>query len=267
MTELNAEHALRAIVDHTRRLAESAAAAGPDAAVPTTPGWTITDLVAHVGQTQHWVAEIIERRITDPAQLPTEMAVFPTDPREWQAWLSESAQRVASACSDDALDAPVFNPAGDERPGTRFWMSSVLNEAVVHGFDAANAAGRPAAIDADIAAALISNHLTMLTSPTWELQRPESAHAIRGTGQTLQWLATDTADNAGAWFVERRPDGATWQPGTQQADVTVTGPARSLLLTLTRRLPLTDREATSISVDGYTGLAQHWLDNTAHVSG
>ena len=106
----------------------------------------------------------------------------------------------------------------------------------------------------------------MLTSPTWETQRPESAHTIRGTGQTLQWLATDTADGTGAWFVERRPDGATWQPGTQQADVTVTGPARSLLLTLTRRLPLTGREATNISVDGDTDLAQHWLDNTAHAS-
>ncbi|WP_020578730.1 maleylpyruvate isomerase family mycothiol-dependent enzyme [Actinopolymorpha alba] len=267
MTELNAEHARRAIVEHTRRLAESAAAAGPDAAVPTTPKWTITDLVEHVGQTQHWVAEIIERRITDPTQLPTEMAILPTDPREWQAWLSESAQRVASACSDDALDAPVFNAAGDERSGTRFWMSSSLNEAVVHGYDAANAADRPADIDPDIAAALISIHFAMLTSPTWEIQRSESAHAIRGTGQTLQWLATDTADDAGAWFVERRPDGATWQPGTQQADVTVTGPARSLLLTLTRRLPLTDREATNISVVGDTDLAQHWLDNTAHVSG
>jgi uncharacterized protein (TIGR03083 family) len=264
MTELNAERARRAIVEHTRRLAESAAAAGPDAAVPTTPEWTITDLVEHVGQTQHWVAEIIERRIADPTQLPTEMAVLPTHPREWQAWLSESAQRVASACSDGALDAPVFNPAGDGRPGTRFWLSSMLNEAVVHGFDAANGAGRRADIDADIAVALISNHLAMLTAPTWEMRRSESAHAIRGSGQTLQWLATDTAD---AWFVERRPDGATWQAGTRQADVTVTGPAGSLLLILTRRLPLTDREATNISVDGDTDLAQHWLDNTAHVSG
>src|ERR1041384_1396467 len=146
-------------------------------------------------------------------------------------------------------------------------MSSVLSEAVVHGFDAATAAGRPADIDAGIAAALISNHLAMLTSPAWEMQRSESAHAIRGTGQTLQWLATDTADDAGAWFVERRPDGATWQPGTQQADVTVAGPARSLLLTLTRRLPLADRESTGINVDGDTDIAQHWLDNTAHVSG
>jgi hypothetical protein len=146
-------------------------------------------------------------------------------------------------------------------------MSSVLNETVIHGFDAANAAGRPAGIDADIAAALISNDFAMLTSPTWGMQRSEAAHAIRGTGQTLQWLATDTAGDAGAWFVERRPDGATWQPGTQQADVTVTGPARSLLLILTRRLPLTDGGTTDISVDGDTELAQHWLDNTAHVRG
>ncbi len=107
----------------------------------------------------------------------------------------------------------------------------------------------------------------MLTSPTWEMQRSESAQAIRGTGQTLQWLATDSAHDGGAWFIERQPDGASWQPGTRQADVTVTGPAQSLLLTLTRRLPLTDREATGISVEGDTDLAQHWLDDTAHVSG
>jgi uncharacterized protein (TIGR03083 family) len=267
MNELNSDQARRAIVEHTRRLAEAAAAAGPDAAVPTAPKWTIADLVEHVGQTQNWVAEIIEGRITDPAQLPMEMAVLPTDPREWQAWLSKSAHRVADACSDDALDATVFNPAADGRTGTRFWLSSMLNESVVHGFDAANAAERPADIDAGIAAALIGNHFAMLTSPTWELQRSESAHAIRGTGQTLQWLATDTADDAGAWFVERRPDGATWQPGTRQADVTVTGPAGSLLLILTRRLALTDREATGVTVDGDTGLAQRWVDDTAHVSG
>src|SRR5690242_9228389 len=135
MNELNAEHARRAIVEHSRRLAESAVAAGPDAAIPTSPVWTMTDLVAHVGQTHHWVAEII-----DPTQLPTEMAVVPTEPRDWQTWLSESAQRVVRACADDAMDAPVFNAAGDGRTGTQFWLSSVLNETVVHGFDAAHAA-------------------------------------------------------------------------------------------------------------------------------
>ena len=265
MVELSAERARWAIVEHTRRLAESAAAAGPDAVVPTAPEWTVKDLVEHVGQTQHWVAEIIERRITDPAQLPTEMAVLPTDPGEWPAWLAEAGQRAARACSDDALEANVFNAAGDERTGARFWMSSVLNESVVHGADAANAADRPLDIAPDVAAALVSNHFAMITSPTWELQRAESAHAIRGSGQTLQWLATDVADVAGAWFVVRRPDGATWQHGAQAADVTVTGSAQSLLLTLTRRLPLTD-DVAELDIDGDATLVRHWLDSTAHVA-
>jgi len=70
-----------------------------------------------------------------------------------------------------------------------------------------------------------------------------------------------------AWFVERGPEGATWQAVNRQADVTVTGPARSLLLILTRRLPLTDEDTAKIGIDGDTDLVQHWLDNTAHVSG
>ncbi|HEX7131826.1 MAG TPA: maleylpyruvate isomerase family mycothiol-dependent enzyme [Iamia sp.] len=264
MTDIDPERARRAIVEHTRRLAESAVAAGPDTVVPTAPEWTVTDLVAHVGQTQHWVAEIIERRVPDPTQLPTEMVAPPTEPAEWPAWLAESAQRAASAFSDEALDASVWNAAGDDRTGGQFWLHSQVNEAVVHGFDAAAAAGHDVEVDADIAAGLVTNHLKMLTSPTWEMQRPESAHAMRGTGETLQWLATDTPDDAGAWFVERRPDGATWQPGAQPADVTVSGPAGSLLAILTRRRPLTDRG--DLSVDGDVALAQHWLDSTAHVA-
>lgn len=259
MTKLDAARARQAITDHTRRLAEAAASAGPDAPVPTTPAWTITNLVEHIGQTQNWVAEIIERRVTDFTQLPTEYATLPTDPAEWQAWLAASAQRVTTACSDEAMTAPVLNAAGDERTGTEFWLSSSLNEAVIHGADAAIAAGRPIEIDADIAAVLISNHLAMLTSPTWEMQRAESAQAIRGTGQTLQWQATDTD---AAWFVERRPEGATWHPGTKQADVTVTGPAQSLLLALTRRQPLTD----NTTITGDTALAHHWIENTAHIA-
>jgi uncharacterized protein (TIGR03083 family) len=285
---LSAESVREAIVEYSGRLAGSAVVAGAGAAVPTAPEWTVADLVEHVGQTQHWVAEIIERRIVDPTQLPTEMAVVPSDPAEWQAWLAESAQRVADACSDEALVAPVFNAAGDERSGAQFWMTSMLNESVIHGFDAANAAntagGADAAdgvgaahaadvagrrvradVDADVAVELIGNHLAMLTSPTWAMRRAESAGALRGTGQTLQWLATDTARDEGAWFIERRPDGAIWRSGIHQADVTITGPAGSLLLIMTRRVALTDHEA--VSIDGDADLAQHWLDNTAHVAG
>lgn len=262
MSELSAERARQAIVEHTRRLAESAEAAGPGAAVPTAPKWTVTELVEHVGQTQNWVAEIIERRITDPAQLPTELAVLPTDAGEWSAWLEQGALRVTSACSDDAIDAPVFNAAQDGRTGTQFWLASMLNEAVVHGFDAANAAGRSVEVEPEVAAELISNHLAMLTSATWEMRRPESAHAIRGAGEKLQLQATD---DSGAWLIERRPDGAVWRAGTEQAYVTLSGPAQSLLLALTRRLPLA--EAPGLAVTGDAALVDQWIESTPHVDG
>jgi hypothetical protein len=97
------------------------------------------------------------------------------------------AERARAAGADAAV--PVFNAAGDDRTGARFWLDSLLNEAVVHGFDAAAAAGHDHDLDTDVAAALITNHLAMLTSPTWTARRPDSVAALRGTGQPLLWRA------------------------------------------------------------------------------
>lgn len=270
--ELSAARYRRALRDHTDRLAECVGVAGREASVPTCPDWTVADLVEHVGQSVHWISDIVQRRITDPAQLPTEMAVLPADAGAWPAWLSEAAARAAAACSDAALEAPVFNASGDHRTGGWFWLQSLVNEAVIHGVDAAAAAGQDLDIAADVApdvaAGLVTNHLMMLTSPTWAAQVPESAEALRGAGETLHWHATDEPGlgEAGEWFVERHPDGASWQHRHGGADVTVHGPARSLLLVLTRRLPLTNGSTDHVSVDGDADLARHWLQHTAHVA-
>ncbi len=264
MTAGRRRQALRA---HSERLADCVDAAGQDAAVPTCPGWTVTDLVAHVGQTQRWVSEIIERRIVDPTRLPAQMATVPTEPGDWPAWLSDGAGRAAEACSDEALEAPVFNPAADARTGGVFWLSSLLNEAVIHGADAAYAAGRDFDLDADIAADLITNHLAMLTSPTWAARRPDSAGALRGAGEMLRWRATDEPGlgDADEWIIERAPDGANRPARSGDADVSVSGPAKSLLLILTRRRRVSD-EIGRVSIDGDPDLLRHWIEHTAHAS-
>ena len=168
----------------------------------------------------------------------------------------------------------MFNAAGDERTGGQFWLHSLLNEAVIHGFDAAAAAAGSAAaadtydIDADVAAELVTNHLAMLTSPTWAARRSDSADALRGNGETLHWHATDesTVDMSGDWFIERQPGGASWQHRNDTADVTIHGPARSLLLILTRRLPPTDAHAHDVTIEGDVDLVRHWVQHTAHVA-
>ena len=272
--ELSAQRAREALRDHTSRVATSSRAAGPDAPVPTAAGWNVAALVEHLGQTQHWVSELLERRVTDPTQLPTEMAVMPSDAASWSDWLGESAERAAAAASDAALAAPVWNAAGDQRTGGQFWLDSLLNEAVVHGFDAAAAAAGSAAaaadrylVDADVASELVTNHLAMLTSPTWAAQRADSADALRGTGQTLLWRATDASSSAGSvWFIERRPGGAVFDRREAAADVTVSGPAGLLLLMLTRRID-PDGGRGGVTIDGDIDLVRHWVQHTAHVAG
>lgn len=268
--ELSAKRYQEAIAGHSKLFAESVSTADSHAVVPTCPGWTVRDLAEHVGQTQYWVAQILADRIADPAQLPTEYAELPADPQQWSGWLSEAASRAAAACSEATMAAEVFNAAGDERTGGQFWLLSLLNETVVHGYDAAVAAGTHGdyAIDADVAAELISNHLAMLTSPTWAAQRSDSAAALRGTGETLLWQATDepATTTSREWLIERRPDGATWQHRHDEADLRVHGPARALLLLLTRRLPLAAAGAEQVGIDGKAELAQHWIENTAHVA-
>ena len=199
--ELSAEHSRAAVKDHTARLATSARAAGPDAPVPTAPGWTVAALVEHLGQTQHWVSELLERRVTDPAQLPTEMDAMPADSGSWSDWLGESARRAGAAASDAALS--------------------------------------------------------------------ESADALRGRGETLLWRTTDESslDASTAWYIERQPDGVQWQHRDDTADVTVSGPARSLLLILTRRVGPTYGQGGSVTIDGDVDLVRHWIQHTAHDAG
>jgi predicted lipid carrier protein YhbT len=97
----------------------------------------------------------------------------------------------------------------------------------------------------------------------------ESADALRGRGETLLWRTTDESslDASTAWYIERRPDGVQWQHRDDTADVTVSGPARSLLLILTRRVGPTYGQGGSVTIDGDVDLVRDWIQHTAHDAG
>ncbi len=269
MNELTTERYGQALVDQTALFAEIARHAADDAPVPTCPGWTTRDLVEHVGQTQHWVAAIVEERVSDPSQLPTSVDELPADRDAWASWLAAGASRLVAACVDAGDDAPVWNPAGDDRPGTRFWLRRTLCETIIHRADAAATAGVAYRLQAELAADAVTDHLAMMTSPGWAAQRPDSAAALRGSGQTLHLHADDEPElgGAGEWLVERGTEGATWQHRHGTADVTVRGPAASLLLVLTRRRPIPAGPDHALHVSGDADLFAHWVENTAHQAG
>jgi hypothetical protein len=161
---------------------------------------------------------------------------------------------------------PVWNPAGDARSGTRFWLRRILCETIIHRADAAATADVAYQLNAELAADAITDHLAMMTSPGWAAQRPDSAEALRGSGQTLHLHASDEPDlgEAGEWFIERGTEGATWHHRHSPADVTVRGPATTLLLLLTRHRSISVGLGDGLQASGDLDLFTHWVENTAH---
>src|SRR4249919_647192 len=80
--------------------------AGLDASVPTTPDWTVRQLVAHQGMVHRWASATIRSEPIDPDAVEREgrQALDPLD------WLRDGAIEVVQAIHDapDDLDALVF---------------------------------------------------------------------------------------------------------------------------------------------------------------
>jgi hypothetical protein len=64
----------------------------------------LSQLVEHLGQTQHWVASIVEKRASDPSQLPTSFAALPADQGAWATLLADGASLLATACADAGVE-------------------------------------------------------------------------------------------------------------------------------------------------------------------
>lgn len=115
------------------------------ASVPTCPGWTIADLVRHVGEVYLHKVECMRLGLPPqswPPDLSAEAPVALLD-RAYAALTDEFATR-----SPDSVAATWYEP--DQTVG--FWVRRMAQETVVHRVDAELAAGKPVgAIPADLA--------------------------------------------------------------------------------------------------------------------
>lgn len=224
--------------------------------VPTCPGWTFRQLATHLGRGHRWAAQIVATRATAPIPL-REVAdgKLPEDPAQHAPWLNAGAVQVIDAVTAAGSD-PVWTFNG-LRPAT-FWARRRAHEAAVHLADAQLAAGRAVNLAPDDAADGIDEWLALIAAGTEGTTDP--ARELCGEGQSLHFHATDPGlSGTGEWLVTRTPSGMTVQHGHGHADVAVRGPAASLLLVLTRRLP---PSAPVIEVLGQQPLLTHWLQHT-----
>ncbi|HVK20162.1 MAG TPA: maleylpyruvate isomerase family mycothiol-dependent enzyme [Actinokineospora sp.] len=232
------------LTEQNRLLAELARAADPATEVPTCPGWTLRNLVTHVGRGTRWAAQISRERhqtVLDPKTVTNGKA--PEDWAEAVDWLVESVEVLIDGVKATGEDA-VWTFTGPQ-PGT-WWLRRRLHELVVHRADAVLALGGKFEVDPAVAADSITEWLELV--------------ALRGTGVLPEGasLHLHTTDGDGEWLITAVGDKITWERAHGKATAALRGSTADVLLTLLRRVPLDDR----VEVHGDATVVKHWLENT-----
>jgi uncharacterized protein (TIGR03083 family) len=223
------------------------AADGLDRHVPSCPGWTVTDLVAHTGRVHRDKIQIIRRGGTE--RFEREQVAVPSGAAIID-WYREGLSELADLLAASDPEQPAWSWAGDHR--VRFWQRRMAHETAIHRWDAQLAVGAPAPIaPADFAADGVSEFLdahlpSQLEDGPYD-GPPGSVHAH----------ATD-AD--GEWLVRLVPPMLEMSREHAKADVAVRGPASDLDLVLWKRVP---PETVEVLGDAATlrGFLD-WIDNS-----
>lgn len=211
-------------------LQDAVAEAGPEATVPSCPGWTCADLVEHVSVTMRWVRETVPRGVaTKPETAAAESARL-----EWADALDGLRRELTGTIETlEALEAdfPAWNWAPQAKTAG-FWQRRMAHEVSVHRWDAEAAAGRPTPIETKLAADGVSEVLDTWL-PAGRRKGPTDLHGV------VHLAASDVGYE---WFVRLRGAGvALLDTGTildtddRHARAQATGTASDLLLTLMGR--------------------------------
>ena len=228
--------------------------------VPTCPGWTFRQLATHLGRGHRWAAQIVATRATAPVPMRAVAdGKLPEDPAQHAHWLNAAADQVIEAVTAAGSDL-AWTFTGMRTAS--FWARRRAHEAAVHLADAQLATGQDVDLAPEVAADGVDEWLAIIaasTKGTTDLARAR-AQELSGDGQSLHFHVTDPGlPGTGEWLVTRVPSGVTIQHGHAKADVAVRGPAASLLLVLTRRLP---PSGPAIEIFGEQALLTHWLQHT-----
>lgn len=237
--------------------AEAAAGAGLDAPVPSCPGWTIGELLRHLGGVHRWCAGIVGSGAPRRLSLREIGVSFPTVPGDHLPWFTEGGERLLAVLRDTDPDAPVWSWGRDRH--MRFWSRRMLHETVVHRCDLDIALGRDPAVGADNAADGVDELLDNLESAAAFTPKIEN---LRGGGETLVF---DAADIGARWRFELLPDRFGWRRedgagNAADADAVVRGGVSDVFLFLWGRRKLGD---PALEFSGDEQLLVHWVENSA----
>lgn len=226
-------------------LAAAAEATDLDATVPSCPGWTVRDLVRHVGMVHRWATEVVTAGGPAVGDVGFEAAtVYPADD-ELISWLRQGHEALVRTLRDRPADHECWTFMRGSPTPLHFWTRRQLHETSVHRMDAELAAGRPISpVSAVIAADGIDELLT--------------AFIVRQSGRLRSdepWtMAVQPSDVDRAWTVRVTAEAPVTVREALPADVAVTGPAGDLYRFLW------NRARDGVSVSGADGRMAVWQE-------
>jgi uncharacterized protein (TIGR03083 family) len=252
MTSLSHDRFCDEVVAQTGLLREVVAGADLSVTVPTTPDWTLAQLLRHVGGNLRALELAVRsgEAVTEPeAQVPDHAGPDGDDPAALDAWLAEAADRAAATLREAGPDAVAQLWVVRWPTGT--WVRRAAHDALVHRADAAGAVGAGFPVAPDLAADAIDEFLDLLSNLTGD-------QGGAGPAGTVHLHATDAGPDLDAeWLVELGPAGFSWRRGHEKATVAVRAPLADLLRVVTRRLP---PDSQGVEVLGDRQLLDAWLE-------
>ena len=241
----------QALIDENRAFGDVVLAADPATPILTCPGWSMLQLLRHVGRGDRWAAHIVGQRAAaeiDPRTVPEGRP--PDDPEGARAWLHDGVALLLEATRGAGPDERVWTFLGPQPPS--WWVRRRLHEATIHRADAAIALGLTYQLRSGIAADAIEEWLDRLA-----IELRTSGPALK-SGTSLVIQPTDTGVG---WVIHGTPEGIDWRhhDGDTQVDLRLVGPVTGLLLALVRRQ---SADAAGVQIDGDPQLWTTWLART-----
>lgn len=193
------------------------------------PGWTVTDLVAHVRRVHWFWGTVAELRLAAPPDgerpaIPAGDALIP----QFRA----GALRMVEILRTADQDAPVWTWAPAQQ-NIGFISRHQVQEAAVHRWDAEHAAGRAYHFDVPVAVDSIEEFLTYSVASPAD-PPPESTASLAGAFV----LAATDADASWTISDAHLPGTAQFERGAVAGLPTISATASELLLWLYRRVEL-----------------------------
>src|SRR5205823_3910842 len=113
--------------------------------VPTCPGWTVRDLLAHQGGVHRWATSHVVEARTEPPSRDFALAEPPDDDAVLD-WFRDGYARLVTTLADasDRLECWTFLPSPSPRA---FWARRQAHETAIHRVDAESASGEPVTFD------------------------------------------------------------------------------------------------------------------------